>query len=60
VELAPYATEHLAFVTLAAGSRASLLEMAARHATLPSLDWVLADAARMAGQEARRLRLEPA
>ena len=60
VDLAPHATEHLAFLTLAAGSRQSLLEVAARHGTLPSLEWVLDDAARDAGREARRLGLDPA
>jgi len=60
VDLAPYATERLAFLTLAAESRTALLETAARHATLASLDWVLADAARAAGLEVRRLQLDPA
>ncbi len=58
VELAPYATEQLAFVTLAGFTRAAVEETAARYDTLASFEWLLADAHAEAGREAARLGLE--
>lgn len=59
LELPPYAQRQFAFVTLAAGSRESVLEIAERYATLTSLDWALGDAAAEAAREAHRLGLAP-
>ncbi len=59
VELAPYATEQLAFVTVAGGSPQSVLETAARYDTLASLDWLLADADADVAREVGRLGIAP-
>lgn len=59
LELKPHAQRQLAFLTIAAGSRESLLELAERYATLASLDWAIGDAATEAGREAYRLGLDP-
>ncbi len=60
LELEPHERRQFAFVTLAAGSRESVLELAERYATLSSLDWTLGNAAVEAAREAHRLGLEPA
>jgi hypothetical protein len=60
VNLAPYATEHLAFVTIAGPSRQSVDETAARYETLTSFEWLLSDAHAEAGREAARLGLSAA
>ncbi len=57
VELAPHATERLAFVTLVAGSRESLIANAERFDTLVALDWVLESAAGDAQREAQQLTI---
>lgn len=44
VELAPYATEKLAFVTIASSSRHSLFEIAHCYEVLPSIDLIFHDA----------------
>jgi len=44
VTLGPYERCDLAFVTLAGGSRESVLESAGRYETLAALDWAVADA----------------
>ncbi len=59
VEIAPYARRQFAFVTLAAGSRESVLELAERYATISALDWAFDDASRESAREAQRLALEP-
>ena len=59
VDLAPYATEQLAFVTMASSSRSSVEEIAARYGTLASLEWLLEDAYTDAGREVQRLGLDP-
>jgi cyclic beta-1,2-glucan synthetase len=59
LDLEPRETRQFAFLTMAADSRESVLELAERYATLASVDWVLQDAAREAAQEARELDLEP-
>ena len=58
LELAPRETQQFAFLTIAAGSRESVFELAERYATLASLDWALNDAAREAAIEAQRLELQ--
>jgi cyclic beta-1,2-glucan synthetase len=59
VELPPYATRQLAFVTVAGGSRQSVLETAARYDTVASIDWLLADAQADVAREVGRLGLDP-
>ncbi|HSP26803.1 MAG TPA: cellobiose phosphorylase, partial [Saliniramus sp.] len=58
VVLAPGARAHVDFVTVAAGSRETALEVAGRYATAPALDWAMEDALRSAALEARRLGLD--
>ncbi len=58
VALAPGARAQVAFVTIAAGSRETALEIAERYATAPALDWAMEDALRSAAQEARHLGLD--
>jgi cyclic beta-1,2-glucan synthetase len=60
LELEPQERRQLAFVTLVAGSRESLLELAQRYTTLSALDWALGDAAAESGRELQRLGLDPA
>jgi len=60
IDLAPFATEQFAFVTIAGSSRQSIHETAARYQTLTSFEWLLADAHAEAGREASRLGLEAA
>jgi cyclic beta-1,2-glucan synthetase len=60
VNLAPYATEQLAFVTIAGPSRQSVDETATRYETLASFEWLLSDAHAEAGREAARLGLSAA
>ena len=57
--LDPYERRELAFVTIAAGSRRTAIEVAERYATLASLDWALNDAATQAAREAHLLGLDP-
>ncbi|MGF1629293.1 MAG: GH36-type glycosyl hydrolase domain-containing protein [Kiloniellaceae bacterium] len=58
VKLAPGARAQFAFVTAAAGSRASVLEIVQRYASAPALDWVMEDAVHSAALEARRLGID--
>jgi cyclic beta-1,2-glucan synthetase len=60
VNLAPFAIEEFAFVTIAGSSRKSVDETAARYQTLASFEWLLADAHAEAEREAGRLGLEAA
>jgi len=60
ITLQPRETRQVAFLTLVAGSRESVLELAERYTTLASVDWVLRDAAGEADREATDLKLEPA
>jgi cyclic beta-1,2-glucan synthetase len=60
LELEPQQRRQLAFVTMASGSRESLLELAERHATLSALDWSLSDAGAEAVRELQRTGLDPA
>jgi len=59
MDLAGYERREICFVTIAAASREAALEIAARYATLPSLDWAINDAASAAAQENRRLAMPP-
>jgi cyclic beta-1,2-glucan synthetase len=58
VTLAPGARAQVAFVTVAAGSRESALEISERYATMPALDWAMEDGMRSAALEARRLGVD--
>jgi cyclic beta-1,2-glucan synthetase len=58
VVLAPGARAQVDFVTIAAGSHETALEIAERYATAPALDWAMEDALRSAALEARRLGLD--
>jgi cyclic beta-1,2-glucan synthetase len=58
VILAPGERAQVSFVTVAAGSRETALEIAERYATAPALDWAIEDALRSAALEARRLGLD--
>jgi cyclic beta-1,2-glucan synthetase len=59
LRLEPHEQRQFAFLTLAAGSRESVLELAERYATPASIDWALGDAAAEAVREAHRLGLNP-
>ena len=59
VDLAPHERRELAFVTVAAGSRDTAIEVAERYATLSSLDWAMSDALAQAAREAHLLGLDP-
>jgi cyclic beta-1,2-glucan synthetase len=59
LELAPRERRQVAFVTMVAESRASVLELADRYAEPASLDWVLGDAAAEAARELQRLGIDP-
>ena len=58
VTLAPGARAQVAFVTVAAGSRETALDIAERYANAAALDWAMEDALRSAALEARRLGLD--
>ena len=58
VVLAPGARAQVDFVTIAAGSRETALEVAERYASPPALDWAMEDGLRSAALEARRLGLD--
>jgi len=58
VLLPPGAQARIDFVTVAAGSKETTLEIAERFATGPALDWATEDARRSAALEARRLGLD--
>ncbi len=58
VDLAPFATEQFAFVTIVGGSRTTVTETAARHDSLAAFEWLIADAHAAAAREAGRLGLE--
>ena len=60
VQLAPFAIEQFAFVTIAGSSRQSVEETAARYQTLASFEWLLADAHIEAEREAGGLGLQAA
>ena len=59
LELEPREKRQFAFLTLAAGSRETLLDLAERYATLASLDWAIGNAATEAARETQSLGLEP-
>ena len=60
VRVAPRGRTQVAFMTIAAGSRESALEIAERYATAAGLDWAFEDAARSVALEAHRLGLTAA
>ena len=59
LELDPQQQRQFAFLTIAAGSRASALETAERYTALATLDWVLNDAFADIAREAQQLQLSP-
>ncbi len=59
IVLPPRGRRELAFVTIAAGSRQSALDIAERYATLPSLDWAVSDAATATARAMHGLGLQP-
>ena len=54
----PHARRELAFLTIAAGSRESALEISERYAALSALDWAISDASSEADREIHRLGLD--
>ncbi|AFL54802.1 cyclic beta-1,2-glucan synthetase [Sinorhizobium fredii] len=60
VALEPHERRQFAFLTMADGSRETLLTTAQRYATLASVDWALNDAAAEAAREAQQLGLDGA
>ncbi|WP_157672210.1 GH36-type glycosyl hydrolase domain-containing protein [Chelatococcus sp. GW1] len=58
VVLAPGARAQVDFVTVAAGSLGTALEIVERYASPAALDWAMEDALRSAALEARRLGLD--
>jgi len=59
IDLEPHASRQFAFLTMAAGSRESVLELAERYATLASLDWAFDEAEMDSAREAQNLGLAP-
>ncbi|MXP13219.1 cellobiose phosphorylase [Altererythrobacter confluentis] len=59
ITLQPGEQHVLCIVTAAAASRSAALEIATRHATLPSLQWVIDDAALETARAISRFRLAP-
>jgi cyclic beta-1,2-glucan synthetase len=59
LDLEPYGRREFAFVTIAAGSRESALEIAERYATLSSLDWASDHAKAEVAREVHGLGLGP-
>ena len=59
IELPPYGRRELAFVTIAAASRQSALDIAERYTTLASLEWAVSDAATAAARNMHALGLTP-
>ena len=57
ISLEPGERKVLCFVTVAAATRTTALEIAARHTSLGAMDWVLGDAAAEASRAIRRARL---
>ena len=57
--LEPHQQRQLAYLTMAAGSRAAVLDLAERYTTLASLEWALADTFADAAREAQQLELPP-
>ena len=59
IELPPHGRREIAFVTIAAGSRESALEIADRYATLAALEWALNDAVAPTAREMHLIGLLP-
>jgi cyclic beta-1,2-glucan synthetase len=57
--LPAYGRREIAFITIAAGSRASALEIAERYTTLSALDWAMSDAEGATAREIHALGLPP-
>lgn len=59
LDLGPYERREIYFLTVAAASPESAMEIAERHLTPVSVDWALRDAALETGRAVRHLRLGP-
>ena len=59
ITLPPHGRREIAFVTIAAGSRASALEIADRYATLAALEWALNDAVAPVARAMHMIGLTP-
>ncbi|MFN3388650.1 MAG: glucoamylase family protein [Allosphingosinicella sp.] len=59
-ELAPFGTCELCFVTAAAGSSESVLDLIERYSSLPAVEWAFSDGAAAAAREVQALGLAPA
>ncbi|MFA7584920.1 MAG: glucoamylase family protein, partial [Novosphingobium sp.] len=59
IEVPPHGRREIAFVTIAAGSRESAMEIADRYATLASLEWALNDAVAPTAREMHQIGLLP-
>jgi cyclic beta-1,2-glucan synthetase len=57
--LQPYEQREICFLTIAAASREVAIEVAERHATLASIEWVIADAAAAAARAVESAKVEP-
>jgi cyclic beta-1,2-glucan synthetase len=59
LDFEPHQSRQFALLTMAAGSRQSVLELADRYATLGSLEWALGNADTDVAREVQQLGLEP-
>jgi cyclic beta-1,2-glucan synthetase len=58
LQLKAYERREVCFLSVAAASRETAIEIAERHTTLSSIDWALADAATEVSRAARQLHLD--
>ncbi|PZU64845.1 glucoamylase family protein [Sphingobium sp.] len=59
IEIPPFGRREIAFLTIAAGSRETVQEIAERYTTIPSMDWAVSDAATAVAREMHTLGLAP-
>nr|WP_238532656.1 hypothetical protein [Novosphingobium pentaromativorans] len=59
IEIPPFGRREIAFLTIAAGSRETVQEIAERYTTIPSMDWAVSDAATAVARELHTLGLAP-
>jgi cyclic beta-1,2-glucan synthetase len=59
IELAAHGRREIAFITIAAGSRETAIEIAERYTTLSALDWALNDATAAVAREMHEIGLSP-
>lgn len=58
VELQPYESRELCFVTVAAATREAAIDVAERHSTLASIEWTLSDAATESARAVERAHVQ--